>query len=110
VTLTVTAFEGQTIAVFGWIGADDGPARSLSNSLLAVEDEQKADALIRLLFIHSDNIFLNPTWWDGLSDKHKATLNNMTRSGTIMRERKSAEYTNIFLNLVSARTNETVTG
>lgn len=109
-TLTVTAFENETIVVFGWIGEDSGPARLLSNSLMEVEDAHKADALIRLLFIHSDNIFLNPTWWDSLSDKQKATLNQMTRSGTIMRERKATEYANLHMDLFSARTKETVTG
>lgn len=109
VTLTVTAFEGHTIAVFGWIGPNDGPARSLSNSLLDVEGMRKADALIRLLFVHSDNIFLKPSWWDSLPEKHKTALNNMTRSGTTVRERTAAEYTHTALELVSAEAIETVT-
>lgn len=108
VTLTVTAFEGNTVAIFGWIGPDDGPARSLSDSLLAIASDRQADALMRLLFIHSDNLFLNPTWWDGLPDKHKVALNNMTRSGTTMRERTAAEYSDATLELFSAEAIETV--
>ncbi|MGR3499618.1 MAG: hypothetical protein ACU0E9_12075 [Limimaricola soesokkakensis] len=108
VALSVTAFEGNTIAVFGWIGPDDGPARSLSNSLLAIANDRQADALTRLLFIHSDNLFLNPTWWDGLPEKHKVALNNMTRSGTTVRERTAAEYSDATMELFSAEAVEAV--
>ncbi|MGP3725267.1 hypothetical protein [Cereibacter sphaeroides] len=110
VTLTVTAFDGNTIAVFGWIGPDNGPARSLTNSLVSADNARIADALVRLLFIHSDNVFLKPSWWDGLPDKHKAALNNMTRSGTTMRERTAAEYANVSLELLSTKAIEIVTG
>lgn len=110
VTLTVTAFDGNTVAVFGWIGPDNGPARSLANSLVALDNVRIADALVRLLFIHSDNVFLKPSWWNGLPDEKKAALNNMTRSGTTMRERTAAEYTNVSLELLSADAVEIVTG
>ncbi|HJO52846.1 SEC-C metal-binding domain-containing protein [Sulfitobacter pontiacus] len=109
VTLTVTVFEGASIAIFGWAGPDKGPARLLSESLLSIDNDRKADALIRLLFIHSDNIFLKPSWWDALNDKQKTALNNMTRGGTTMRERSAAEYKDISLDLVEAEVLETVT-
>ncbi|WP_242500569.1 hypothetical protein [Tropicimonas sp. IMCC6043] len=110
ITITVTPFEGNTIAVLGWIGPENGPARSLSNSFLSIEKARIADALIRLLFIHSDNIFLNPTWWDDLPERNKVALSNMTRSGTLARERTASEYTNTSLQLSSAAAIETVTG
>lgn len=60
---TATAYGNQTILVLGWIGASNGPAAKLADSFLAVQDARKADALLQLLFVQSDNIFLRPSWW-----------------------------------------------
>jgi len=91
ITLTVTTFEGETIMVLGWVGADDGPAKALTDSFLAIEDARKADALLRVLFIHTDNLFLRPSWWKALPEADKNILNEMTRSGTTMRMRSGIE-------------------
>ena len=63
ITVSVTTFEGQTIMVFGWIGSDEGAAKALTVSFLKVPDDRKADALVLLLFIQLDNLFLRPSWW-----------------------------------------------
>ncbi len=108
ITLTVTTFGSQTVVVFGWIGNQEGPARSLVNSFLAIEDSRKADALVRLLFIHTDNLFLRPSWWEGLPESSQKVLNDMSRSGTGERERTGEEYANDGLRLVSANSVEQV--
>lgn len=110
VTLTVTTFDNQTVVVFGWIGEPDGTARSLVDSFLTIEDSRKADALMRLLFIHTDNVFLRPSWWDGLSDAAKKVLNDMSRSGTVERQRAGQEYLDDSLELIEANVVETVLG
>ncbi len=91
ITLTVTAFEESTIAIFGWIGPVDGPAHALVNSYQNVDDNRKADALLRLLFIHTDNLFLRPSWWTQLPDDQKRGLNDMTRSGSHIQARTGRE-------------------
>ncbi|MFV1534866.1 SEC-C metal-binding domain-containing protein [Phaeobacter sp. JH209B] len=110
IALTVTTFDSQTVVVFGWIGNQEGPARSLVNSFLAIEDSRKADALVRLLFIHTDNLFLRPSWWEGLPESSQKALNDMSRSGTVERQRTGKEYANDALKLISANTVEQVSG
>ncbi|MET4258250.1 hypothetical protein ABIC09_003192 [Bradyrhizobium sp. S3.12.5] len=110
ITLTVTTFEAQTIVVFGWIGTDDGPAKALAASFVAVEDARKADALIRLLFIHTDNLFLRPSWWDALPEDNRRALNEMTRSGTTMRVRSGGEMADDATSFLSAGVVEVVSG
>ncbi len=110
VTLTVTAFEGNTVVVFGWIGPQNGPARTLADSFLAIDDSRKADALVRLLFIHTDNVFLRPSWWASLSESSQEVLNDMTRSGTHVRERTGAEFADASIKFITADIIETVSG
>lgn len=100
IALTVTAFEGQTLAVFGWIG-DNSTAQALAASFVDVEDDRKADALIRLLFVHSDNLFLRPSWWNGLPGSVHDGFNHMTQSGTTMRLRTGREIADSRISVCS---------
>lgn len=110
IALTVTAFEGQTIMVFGWIGNDEGAARALASSFLKVEDNRKADALFRLLFIQTDNLFLRPSWWESLPATDRNAFNEMTKSGTTMRMRSGDELADDGKWFVRATVVETVSG
>lgn len=110
VTLTVTTFEENTVVVFGWIGPPNGPARTLVKSFLATDDSRKADALVRLLFIHTDNVFLRPSWWAALPKSSQKVLNDMTRSGTQIRERTGAEFADASLKFITADIVDTVSG
>lgn len=110
VTVTVTAFEGQTIVVFGWIGNGQGPAEALAKSFLKVNDDRKADALVRLLFIQTDNLFLRPSWWDSLPHTDQQVLNEMTKSGTTVRERSGQELADDTKSFVTVAVMETVEG
>lgn len=110
ITLTVTTFDAQTILVFGWIGSEDGPAKALADSFVALDDARKADALVRLLFIHTDNLFLQPSWWEALPETDRRTLNEMTRSGTTIRMRTSDEMADDATSLLSALVTEVVSG
>ncbi|RSC31568.1 SEC-C domain-containing protein [Agrobacterium sp. FDAARGOS_525] len=110
VTITVTTFDAQTILVFGWIGSFDSPAKAIADSFIAVDDLCKADALVRLLFVHTDNLFLRPSWWEALGDIERRALNQMTRSGTTMRLRNSGELSGDGTSFVSANVVEVVSG
>lgn len=110
ITLTVTTFEEQTVVVFGWIGPQHGPAKQLTDSFLAIDNARKADALVRLLFIHTDNLFLKPSWWEALPEGAQKVLNDMTRSGTDMRERNGHEFSDASLEFVTADVVETLSG
>jgi hypothetical protein len=108
--LTVTTFEGHTIVGFGWLSDIEGPAKALAQSFIGVDDARKADALIRLLFIHTDNLFLRPSWWAALAEPDKQVLNEMTLSGTTMRQRSGTEMANGTRSFLSAGIAEIATG
>jgi hypothetical protein len=110
VTLNVTTFEGQTIVVFGWIGSDDGPARAFADSFVRVADDRKADVLIRLLFIQTDNLFLRPSWWEALPATRRAAFNKLIKSGTTMQMRSRGEFLDDGTSLVTAAVANTVSG
>jgi hypothetical protein len=108
VTLTVTAFEGHTIAVFGWVGNENGAASSLSQSFKDVSDDRKADALLRLLFVHTDNLFLRMSWWSALSEQQQIYLKQLIKSGTSMKIRSGEELADEAKALVIANAIEQI--
>lgn len=102
IALTVTAFAGETIAVFGWIGEPDGPAGELVDSFLKIADQEKATALVRLLFVQTDNLFLHPSWWDSLTDTEKSRFRELAQSGTTLRMRSGQDLVAAGGNEISA--------
>ncbi|THD34447.1 MAG: zinc chelation protein SecC [Sphingomonas sp.] len=110
VTLTVTAFQGRTVAVFGWIGDADGPAARLVSSFAAIADDGKADALLRLLFVQTDNIFLRPSWWEGLDEADQKRLVGQVMAGTTAVPRLDGALEAGAGPLLSAAVIETVEG
>lgn len=109
-SVNVTAFEGETILVMGWIGAADGPATLLARSFLDIVDDRKAGALLRLLFVQSDNIFLRPSWWASLPAQAQEAFIGLVQSGTPSRERRADDFALDAEPLVIARVAETVRG
>lgn len=87
ITVTVTAFQGRTVALLAWIDDGDGPAAKLAASFAKLTDDRKADALLRLLLVHSDNLYLRPSWWDGLDEEAKDALVHDVMAGTPVRPR-----------------------
>lgn len=110
VTLTITAFEGHTVAVLGWVGSENGAAFSLSQSFKNVSDERKADALLRLLFVHTDNLFLRMSWWNTLSEQEQAYLKGLIKSGTGMKIRSGEGLADGSKALVVANAIEQISG
>lgn len=108
ITLTVTAFESETIAVFGWIGPNDGPAALLARSFSGLTADRKADALIKLLFLQSDNIFLRQSWWNGLTDQNQKLLEGLSKSGTAERTRKVSDLSDDGTTFTTARAVEVI--
>lgn len=74
VTLNVTSFAGQSIIVFGWIGADEGPAARFVRSFDALDDRIKAAAATRLALEYLENIYISPNWWEALTETDKFSL------------------------------------
>ena len=81
VCLNLTVLNGRSVLIIGWIEGQDGPAESFGRSFADVPDEQKANIGIQLAVEHIENIFLKPSWWDGLSDSVRGALVTRMRSG-----------------------------
>jgi hypothetical protein len=74
VTLNITSFAGQSIIVFGWIGANEGPAARFVQSFDALDDRIKAAAATRLALEYLENSYISPNWWEALSEPDKRSL------------------------------------
>jgi hypothetical protein len=91
-TLTITSYEGQSVAVFGWIGPEDGPAGIYTEAFEKLPDSDKADALIQLAFEQMENIFLRISWWTALAPPQRADLTRRIRSGVGLAVREPGYY------------------
>lgn len=80
-TLTITSYAGASVAVFAWIGPEDGPAGTYVDAFDAVADPAKADALVQIAFEQLENIYLRISWWDALPAGQRADLTRRIRSG-----------------------------
>lgn len=91
ISLTVTAFNGTTIAVFGWMGDLNGPSAKFVDAFKALPDDRKADALLRMAFYESDNLFMRESWWSALSDGARSFLQGAVQSGTPQKARRQGD-------------------
>lgn len=75
VTLNIMSYQGQSVAVFGWVGAAGGPAERFVRSFSNLPDAVKAHCALRLALDYVENSFVGPTWWDALSsDDHRSLM------------------------------------
>lgn len=51
--------------------------RPFIESLEAMPDNRKSDALLRLYFMHNGNLAISPEWWEKLDPKHKEYLSDI---------------------------------
>ncbi len=89
VAWNLTVFEGRTVAVFSSICPPGGPAARFMKSVKAMAEDRMADAMIRIAFEQSDNLFLKPDWWEGLSDGDRSALQGRTARFASGRPRSS---------------------
>jgi hypothetical protein len=87
VCFNVTSDAAGTVAIFGWIGAVDGPAAQFVDSFRQLPHARKADAAVRATFELSDNVYIRPSWWDGLTSLQRAAFERRISSGTTTNER-----------------------
>jgi hypothetical protein len=110
VAFTLTAFDEQSVAIFGWVGQATGPASAFVASFKALDDNRKASALIRLLFAQTDNIFIQPSWWDNLPIDAQAEFQDLTKSGSPVVERTAQHLLDDGKTHSNARVTELLTG
>lgn len=83
VSINVTSFEGNTIAIFSWLGKTGGGADKLVQSFSSIAPALAADRILCFLFEHIENTFLNPSWWHSLPETYRNALLARTENGTI---------------------------
>lgn len=74
VTLNITSFDGRSVIVFGWTGAETGPAARFVRSFEALDDAAKAAAATRLALDYLENSYIQPDWWESLTTPERRDL------------------------------------
>lgn len=108
-TLSITSFSDQTVAFFGWIGASDGPAANFVKSYAVLPQDRKANAMLRIAFEQSDNIYFQESWWKALSDEAREKLQLQILNGTPATPKTSNGLVDDGSTYVSANVLETTT-
>lgn len=72
VAVSILPGDAGTIASLTWHASSDPAGMQLARSLLS--DPHPPEALLRLAFCTSENIFLRPSWWDGLDQTRRDTI------------------------------------
>jgi hypothetical protein len=75
------AIDGGGAAVFSCLPSADAVATQFIGSLDQISDAAIPDAIVRLAFNQSDNLAINPVWWDSLKEDERQKLLNRARQG-----------------------------
>ncbi|MBN2377184.1 MAG: hypothetical protein JXD22_12330 [Sedimentisphaerales bacterium] len=60
--------------VLSWIGDKNGPCDKYVDSFLEMPNDKMRSMIVKLAFLCTDNLYFNPTWWNGLGDKNRKKL------------------------------------
>lgn len=74
--ITYTSFfSGKNgFIVFSWLSKSDAVCRQLIDSLRALSPSRVADVLIGFFFTFTENLHIQPDWWDALSEEKREIL------------------------------------
>jgi hypothetical protein len=90
VTFSIIATDSGGAAVFSWLGDLPCPER-LVKSLHKLPYADIGDAVVRHAFEYCENIYMFPTWWDGLDDaKQMALRRRSTKAADVTVDRKNS--------------------
>lgn len=84
-----SSFSSGNRGIFclAWIDGYGDACNKFVNSFLEIEDENKPDEIIALLFDHSENLFLAPDWWEGLTEEQQENLKGRSiKNGSLIEE------------------------
>ncbi len=79
-TYSLIATDTGGAAVFSWLGKSEA-AEQFVQSLDSLPDHEIPHAIARFTFQYFENIFVSPTWWDGLDESSQQSLLNRQRAG-----------------------------
>ena len=90
--LNFTSFYGGHcgVIVFTWLSECDRTCHSFINSLRKVQVDRMTDGLIRFFFEFSENLHIQPQWWDDLEyNKRDSLIDRLAASANPFTGRKS---------------------
>lgn len=71
---------GDFICV-SWRETPDAPGKVIADQIDALSDDKKANLCLQFVVKHIENIFFNPTWFEGLNQRHSAFLDSLAFDG-----------------------------
>lgn len=92
ITFSVVATDTGGSVVFSWITDDNshGNNEKFIESLKNIPSDKLTSSLIRFFFEFCENVFMEPTWWEALTDHQRTYLiNRLATSAMITEERKA---------------------
>lgn len=79
----VSSFAGDTTALvcISWRNIDNAPGMVIAEQLKKLPADKQASACLQLVIKHVENIFFNPDWFRGLSNKERKQLDELASDG-----------------------------
>lgn len=76
--LTISSFWGGTFGyvVLSWLPGSDSACIPFVESLEKISGEDLSAALLRMFFEYLENIFIQPEWWERLTEEQQEYLNS----------------------------------
>jgi SEC-C motif-containing protein len=82
-TYTSIGYDGGGAVVFSWLRNSDTSCQRFVDSLVRLPLPLIPHAFIRLVFGFCENIFLSPTWWEGLSQDDREGLRRRMQEASL---------------------------
>ncbi len=79
--LSIIAVEEGGAIVLVWRDSHTNACTKFVQSLASLDNQDIPDAIVRLVFEHSENTFFRPSWWNGLDASLQSALVNRISSG-----------------------------
>jgi hypothetical protein len=80
ITCSILTTVSGTAIVFAWLHEKNGACSKLVNSIDRLKPHQLPSAIVRLVFEHGENVFFSQSWWNGLDDGAKQTIERHANS------------------------------
>jgi hypothetical protein len=80
ITCSILTTASGTAIVFAWLYEKNGACSALINSMDRLKPHQLPSAIVRLVFGHGENVFFSQSWWNGLDDSAKQTIDRHANS------------------------------
>jgi len=73
-TFSLIATDSGGAFVFAWHNSGDAVCRPLAASLDTYSNEELPHAVVRFIFEFCENHYMNPDWWDNVTQKDRESL------------------------------------